>query len=243
MRLAGFVAALAVVVLSGCDGSTEPATEVKEESARLHARGTANNGPASSYFEYQPANGAGFKRETEPRSWPAGASGPFSEQVAGLLPATPYEFRVCGYDDGAPTVACAQKRSFTTVRPPGDGVQAIFWFSGHNPPRAAQVTVEATSGPAGQQPSGSIHTQTFDGFVTCLAVQGDRAAVVSVGQATGEDDPGAEYLWYTFAGPARGLLDGGSGDGLGPDCRTLSLEGEPRLPTPAPHEIAIWDSP
>lgn len=163
--------------------------------------------------------------------------------MTGLLPATPYGFRVCGRDSGSVDAVCAQRRSFTTVKSPGDGVEAIFWAAGHSPPRVAQVRVSARSGPAGEQPSGSIVTQEYRGFVTCVRVLGDGAAVVSVGQDSRQDDPDPEYLWYTFAGPAEGLLGGASGDGSGPDCRSLSLTGEPTLPTPEPYEIAIWDSP
>jgi hypothetical protein len=242
MRPAAFAAVLAFVLFSGCYASTEPATEIQTDSVRLNAHGTANNGPASSWFEYEPSNGAGFLRTTDSRTWPAGASGPFSERVR-LLPNTPYSFRVCGRDEGQADAACANRRSFKTAKPVGDGVYAVFWFAGHNPPRTAQVSVDATSGAAGQQPRGSIHAQGFSGFVTCLAVQGERAAVVSVGQRPAENDPGPEYLWYTFAEPGRGLLDGEAGDGVGPDCRALSLEGDPGPQPPALPEIAIWDSP
>ena len=219
-----------MLAFAGCYGSTEPATDVQQDSARLNARGTANNGPAVSHFEYSPTNGTGFTRSTDQRSWPAGASGAFSDTVTGLLPATPYEFSLCGRDSSSASTVCGQKRTFTTVKPPGDGVEAIFWAS-PPPPRVAQVTVSARSGPAGQQPSGTIHTPEFVGFVTCLRVVGDRAAVVSVGQDSTQNDPGPEYLWYTFAGPAEGPSNGGRGDGTGPSCSSLSL-GDPNFPTP-----------
>jgi hypothetical protein len=242
MRLVAVAGVLLLSTCAGCYGSTEPATQITQDSARFNARGTADNGPATSYFEYGPTNGTGFLRTTAWRSWPAGASGPFHEDVTGLLPATPYEFRLCGHDDSSGSDACAQKRSFTTVKPPGDGVEAIF-YALPLPPRAVQVRVSARSGPSGEQPSGFIRTPTYIGYVTCLTVQADRAAVVSVGQDSEENDPGPEYLWYTFAGPDEGLLNGGRGDGTGPDCKTLSLTGIPKAPQPGPFEIAIWDSP
>jgi hypothetical protein len=242
MRRWAVAAVLALLWCTGCYGSTEPATNVTQDYAQLNARGTANNGPASSHFEYTPTNGTGFTRTTASRSWPAGASGPFSEDVHALLPATPYEFRLCGHDQGSSAEFCAPKRSFTTAKPAGDGVEAIF-YAPPDPPRAAQVSVSARSGPAGEHPSGTIHTPEFVGYVTCLRVVGSRAAVVSVGQDSSQNDPGAEYLWYTFAGPAQGLLNGGQGDGTGPTCASLSLAGDPSLPTPGRYEIAIWDSP
>jgi hypothetical protein len=242
MRLAGVAALLGLLACAGCYGSTEPATDVQQDSARLNAHGTANNGPAVSHFEYSPTNGTGFTRSTEARNWPAGASGAFSETVTDLLPATPYEFSLCGRDSSSANTVCAQKRTFTTAKPAGDGVEAIFWAS-PPPPRSPLITVSARSGPAGQQPSGSIRTEEFQGFVTCLRVVGSRAAVVSVGQNSAQSDPGPEYLWYTFAGPGEGLLGGATGDGIGPDCNSLSLAGDPPFPTPRPYEIAIWDSP
>lgn len=241
MRRWAVAAVLSLVGCTGCYGSTEPATDVTQDSAQLNAHGRANNGPASSYFEYAPTNGTGFTRTTDPRSWPAGASGPFSEQVEGLLPATPYTFRLCGRDNGSASVACAQRRSFTTVKPPGDGVEALF-YAPPDPPRAVQVSVSARSGPSGEHPSGTIRTPAYLGFVTCLRVVGDRAAVVSVGQDSTENDPGPEFLWYTFAGPAEGLANGGRGDGTGPTCASLSLA-DPNFPTPGRYEVAIWDSP
>ena len=68
--------AMAGLALVGCYGSTEPATEVERDSARLNARGTANNGPASSVFEYWPAGRQDAARQTRRLNWPGGASGP-----------------------------------------------------------------------------------------------------------------------------------------------------------------------
>jgi hypothetical protein len=242
VRIAGAAALVGLVVFAGCYGSTEPATDVQQDSARLNARGTANNGPAVSHFEYRPTNGTGFTWNTDQQNWPAGASGAFSQKVTDLLPATPYEFQLCGRDTSEASDVCANKRTFTTVKPPGDGVEGRFWLSDpdRTPPR---ITVSARSGPAGQNVTGGIHTPEYVGFVTCLRVVGNRAAVLSVGQDSSENDPGPEYLWYTFAGPAEGLLNGGRGDGTGPACSSLSLSGDPRFPTPPPYEIAIWDSP
>ncbi len=64
-----FVLALCVLVLGGCYGSTEPATNIGEDSATLRAQGTANNGPATSYFEYWAAEEpftTRWGRETSP---------------------------------------------------------------------------------------------------------------------------------------------------------------------------------
>ena len=240
MRLVAAAAAVVLLTCAGCYGTTDPATQITQSSARFNAHGAANRGPATAYFEYEPTNGTGFVRTTFERSWPAGASGSFSEDVSGLLPATPYTFRLCGYDTDSGFATCAQRLSFTTAKPPGDGVEATFWFTGY---RVARMDLSARSGPSGEHPSGSIWSPTYQGFVSCLYVKGDRAAVVFIGQDSQQNDPGPEYLWYTFAGPDEGVLNGGAGDGTGPDCKSLSLTaGVPPDPQ-RPFEIAIWDSP
>ncbi len=50
-RTSGVAVVVAAITLAGCYGSTEPATDVRPNSAVLQARGTANDGPAFSYFE------------------------------------------------------------------------------------------------------------------------------------------------------------------------------------------------
>jgi hypothetical protein len=55
------MAVVAGLALTGCYGSTEPATEVTADTARLNARGTANNGPATSFFEIWPTNAPSAK--------------------------------------------------------------------------------------------------------------------------------------------------------------------------------------
>ena len=91
MRAAGLLSLLgAVALLTGCYGSTEPATQVGPDSARLNGQGTANTGPAYSYFEYQAAFPPSPIQRTIQREWPAGASGPLSEPITGLRDATTY---------------------------------------------------------------------------------------------------------------------------------------------------------
>lgn len=188
--LVGVVVAL---LLAGCYGSTEPASEVGSTSVRLNAQGTANDGPAYSFFElvsFSDGTTSSPGPTTPRRDWPAGASGRFSEFVTGLKEATPYGYRVCGGDrDEAP--ACAQYRFFHTRGPDGkDSVKGTF---GQEP--AIRGEVDAVSGPSGESPGGSlrissgrsISTRTFTGFVTCLRVSGNRATVGAVGQDTGLD--------------------------------------------------------
>ncbi len=173
----GLLTGLACMVCGGCYASTEPATDVGQSSARLHAQGTANNGEAQSAFELWPtgsptrpvSTGQGFR-------WPAGASGPFSAKVEGLYPSTNYSFRICGRDlEGGPFI-CAQTRTFTTKAATQDELWGGFFgspsFNGY---------ARAKSGPNGENASGHLSASDFNGFVTCLRVTGNRAAVGGVG--------------------------------------------------------------
>ena len=171
--LIGFIA----LASGGCYASTEPATDVQQSSAKLNAHGTANNGEAQSAFELWPTNspsqqvstGSGFR-------WPAGASGPFSKQVGGLYPSTNYTFRICGRDIESGPWVCAQTLTFTTKAATQDELWGGFFgspsFNGY---------VRAKSGPNGENASGHLSASDFNGFVTCLHVNGNRAAVGGVG--------------------------------------------------------------
>jgi hypothetical protein len=162
---------------------------VGPESATLNARGTADNGSAHSDFEYWPTGSTEYPSSAPGGDWPAGASGPFSAKVTGLAANTSYSFRVCGYDVGSTSRACAQTRTFKTAPPVEDGV--IGWWN-LSPHRLG--VVDAHSGPSGQNPRGYLEDvnapftySSFKGFVTCLAVGGNRAAVGAVGQERLED--------------------------------------------------------
>jgi hypothetical protein len=180
-----------VVVLAGCYASTEPATDVGAESATLNARGTANNGAASAYFEYWINEGSTAPQQTETAHFPAGANGPFSKKVTGLAAGTPYAYRMCGSDDsGGPTV-CAQTREFQTSAPVEDSVTG-YW----NLHPDVQGTVDAHSGPSGENPRGFLRSRgpaidwgVFEGNVTCVAVNGRQGAVGAVGRSHPFDQP------------------------------------------------------
>jgi hypothetical protein len=189
---------VASLALTGCVGSTEPVTSVEPKRATLNARGTANNGPATSFFEYWLTGSTDGVVRTRFRSWPAGASGAFSETVERLAAGSSYSFRVCGRDDQAEgeEYACAQTRTFTTRPPVEDAAHGAYFH-----PPSTGLRIDAASGPSGERPRGSVHYSSgssfgpfvsFDGFVTCLAVNGDRAAIGAVGREfrTGIPDSG-----------------------------------------------------
>jgi hypothetical protein len=168
--------ALALASLAGCYASTEPASEITQSSAKLNARGTANTGEAQSYFEYWPTSTPAKRGTSGPLRWPDGASGPFSVRAEGLYASTDYAFRVCGRDLDAADFVCAQTLTFTTKAATQDELWGGFFAS-----PSFNGSARAKSGPAGENASGHLFASDFNGFVTCLAVTGNRAAVGGVG--------------------------------------------------------------
>jgi hypothetical protein len=218
-RLAAALALLGLA-LTGCYGNTTPATNLKPDGATLNARGTANSGPAFSYFEYWKAATPDDKTRTPTRHWPAGASGPFSESVGQDLDQGPlrqntaYEFRVCGGDDETKPAVCVPSRAFTTAS--GDAVDGQ---SPTNPePSDSPLIVHAWSGPSGQSPQGTVFagrpgtgSGIFTATVTCLVVHGNAAAIGAVGTFSSAEASGVPasllILLETTADPAVARLD------------------------------------
>jgi hypothetical protein len=247
MRRLGLVGALAVAaVLAGCYGSTESATDVGIDSATLRGHGTADNGPAVSWFEYWLTGSS----ETEPpragyHQYPAGASGPLSSKVTGLAANTSYSFKLCGADvgpEGSGPSHCAQTLTFTTKSPTEDAVWGGFWAG-----CCSRFDVDAKSAPNGTSPRGSIRwyrssssspapPRIFNGFVTCLAINGSRAAVGAVGKWTqqGAPDANATFLVTIVDGRAQEdtyneIETAGS---TAPNCATASFANQNTLIDP-----------
>jgi hypothetical protein len=209
-------AALIALTLAGCYGSTEPATDVGIDSATLNGHGTANNGRAQSYFEYWLT---GSEEGEPPRAgsheWPAGASGPISAKVTNLAAGSSYSFKLCGNDinaegEGGPQI-CAQTRTFTTKAPVEDALRGGFWAG-----CCSRLDIDAKSAPNGTNARGSVRwyrssstpidpPRQFSGIVTCLAVNGSRAAVGAVGKWTqnGAPDTNATFLITVVDGRAQ----------------------------------------
>lgn len=199
--LSGAVLTLGLVV-AGCYGNTEPATNLQPNGATLNAWGKADKGPAYSYFEYWRAADPSQKVQSTTWHWPDKADGhyeyaidPGRYGIDPLLQNTSYEFRVCGNEEGKAAV-CVPSRSFTTPR--GDAIDGRATLP---TPVATSYFVDAWSGPGGESPHGgfgwSDHSQGFSGDVTCLSVHGNSAAVGAVGN------------WYyrdQYNGPAAALL-------------------------------------
>ncbi len=239
---------LGLAVLSGCYASTEPATNVGIDRATLNARGTANNGPAQSWFEYELNGRVGDPPTAGFTNWPAGVSGPFSANVSGLAAGTEYSYRVCGHDGGQ-TPVCSNTRTFTTRPPVKDAVFGGYWTG-----CCSTWTVNAKSGPSGENPEGYItwHSpngfdsghRDFQGIVTCLKVDGARAAVVAVGAIRnsfdGTETPTTSTAIVVDGRTAQDSIHDADIPGTAPlDCKSLS--GTPGQ-LDAMHELIVNDA-
>jgi hypothetical protein len=206
------------MLAAGCRGQTDPATDVTWDSATLNASGTANNGPAFSYFEYWPTADSSNRVQTSTRHWKAGTSGPFRELVAGLKQNTEYSFRVCGQDEGQAAV-CAQTLKFKTKV--GNTVRGNWGFRGfccaHTiPPVPSRDNgVDASSGPNGERPTGTLVADASDGSdghpssgqtytVTCLKI--DRTPKGYIRAAIGYGGH-VVWLWYRPYSAVRAFSD------------------------------------
>jgi hypothetical protein len=248
--------ALAAVVIgagaafAGCYGSTEPANDVGSESATFNGHGTANNGPASAYFQYYKEEDGHSSQETARAHFPGGASGPFSMKVTGLAASAGYSYRLCGSDDGGGQIVCAQWRHFQTSAPVEDSATG-HWDSGPG----LRGNLDARSGPSGENPRGFIHSNVaitgygaFDGNVTCVAVNGKRAAVGAVGTVippTGSPDPQpATYLLTiedrVYESDTLGVVQ--TQGSTPPNCATASFANQ-RAFVPPDSELVVNDAP
>lgn len=228
------------------NASTEPATDIGPEPSKLWARGHANNGPATSWFEYWVTGRAGPPLKTRSLHWPAGANGgPFAQAVDKLSAGTGYSFRICGSDQGTPPEGvCAQTRTFTTSAATQD-VAHGSWWSGC----CVSFGVNARSGPSGQNPHGTMNRRegsswsqtwwSFQGSVTCLEVNRRRAVIGAVGERI--DDPGgttspARMLALVedgVTGSDRFAVTDASTGSTPPDCKTAEFGS----PTQSPQQF------
>ena len=248
-RSASAVALLAACALAGCYASTEPASDVRFDSAKLNARGAASDGPASSYFEYWPTSNSAAKLRTAAMRWPAGGEGPFSKRPTALVDGTAYSFRVCGNDDGEPPV-CAQTRTFTTPHAMVDAVKGD-WTTAIPGAHSSSGSVNAESGRGtvgyAARQGAEFGPYNYTGRVTCLSVSGNQAVVGSVGQARfdGEvpnpDVPNASFR-LTVQDPGPGTVDRVGVD-LGPGTTPPSCAGPVSGSDPRIYEtLGVYDA-
>lgn len=187
---------LAALLLASCGiGETGDADQVGRSSARLH--GDVSNrvvGETSYWFEYGLTDGYGSSSAVETIDV-ATADTPqaVSSVVSGLAPATTYHYRLCA-DDVEGHGVCGIDRTVTTkgadsVTGSGVVVPGLFpYIAG---------SVDATSDDDGADPVGEVGaypgTAYFKledrGPVSCLRVEGNRAAIGFVVPPFGTGEP------------------------------------------------------
>jgi hypothetical protein len=187
------VGAMAALALTGCQLATGVPTHVTQTGARLQGNGRTDARPGFFHFEYArraaDLGTAAGRRTPErgpiPPSTPAQGTVTFGEDVTGLAPGRLYLFRVCGREDTMPANACAATQSFMTD--PSAAQDSVV--GGYNDVNTTAATVTAAASATGADAEGRLYVlpakgQIFDGRVTCLRVQGNRATVGALGTYT-----------------------------------------------------------
>ncbi len=229
--LVGLVGTVFVLLVSGCYGSTEPASDIAFDHATLNGRGTTNNGSADVRFELWPTSQPSQRASTLAKTVPGGADGPFSQPNSpfgpyGLVPDTEYSFRLCGRDQGAQADVCAQTRTFRTEKPSGDLLRGFFILQftgiGHT------GNVRAESDRAGGGATGRLQLpgefgNTFSGDVSCLSVHGHDAAVGALGQTVDGNNASGLLVVRDSAENADQLTYTVTPNGGPPDCAAASF--------------------
>jgi hypothetical protein len=224
------------LALVGCVGITDPATNVGQMTARLNAHGRTDDTSAHFYFRYANQEAdlptAAAKR-TPTRTVPAhrpdnGEFGYFGENVTGLSPGRNYFFELCGGDDkpGAPDWCGGRQRFFTEPSSSQDSVAgemeagAIVFI----------VRFKAASGPQGQNADGWFEFRNprngagnFDARITCLEVEGSRAAMGLVIPGSDGSTSGL-IVTLTDGGPGGTDTIGSAPDDVPPDCADANFD-------------------
>lgn len=205
MRQVGLAgaAASAAIVLSSCGfGVTHGVANVFGLSATLTGVvGNTEGMVVAHWFEYGTTTEYGSTTErladrVEPR-----VGLPVEATVTGLEPETEYHYRLCGIE-GGDTPACGKDRTFTTT---ASGASVTGRGTLAEMPELANfgASVEALSAGDGSEPLGEVirSPSSYDfrwhdrGPVTCLRVEGNRAAV------------GFEVIQPGFGGEPREIFD------------------------------------
>ena len=179
------------LMVAGCYGSTEPATNIGYDNAAFRGKGTTGQDGTHVFFQWWQAGRPDNVLSTSGADIQGNVTGPYSEppfaQAPLLRPATEYFFRLCGRESAT---TCAQTRSLTTLTPTGDRVHGAF-ASGSD--LSTGGSVDARSDRTGGGPSGGLSLSSspetpgpgFRGDVTCMKVAGNQAVVGAVGTDQG----------------------------------------------------------
>lgn len=209
----GAGAALAAMVLASCTlGLTETATGVGDVHATLQGR-VMNEGTGTTtwWFEWGPTTAYG-------NTTPTGTVQVFSSEqrpavealIQGLDEATTYHYRLCALDiDDHGGCGVDQTLTTSTGFDSVSGHGTVFALSELGYSIAADI--DATSAPGGGDPVGTgwvLPGQSYfrlldEGPVTCLRVEGNRAAVGLYVDLTGmgAPEPYARLLFIEDNGP------------------------------------------
>ncbi len=135
--------ACCALTTAACAATTDPATRAGSWTARLNAHGHTDSTPAHYYFQFAQSQadlGTPNAQRTPTRQVGPGIQGsngadiPFSEDVAGLTPASSYYFEVCGGAGQLQPDACGGVQSFTTQPGlPGLSVSVGYANNEHGP--------------------------------------------------------------------------------------------------------------
>ena len=234
--------------LAGCQLTTDVATDVTQTTAKLNAFGRTGDAPGWFHFEYARREGRlgtarGFSTPERgpipPETPPGGLGAEVSETVTGLSPGRVYVFRVCGRLGAMTSSVCGAVRSFFT-RP----TEAQDWVSGgfESLGPLSLIRVDAASSRSGRRADGLLldvtnRSQEFEGRVTCLRVEGDRATVGAVGTYDADTFdpavprvPAAELLTVVDAPGGDEVRRVARVDGATPpDCAAGTFAGPPLL--------------
>jgi hypothetical protein len=166
-------------------GHPKPATHVSDTGATLNADIHSSFAGDTTYF-WAYGETTAYENETPHRTIPIADDQPHpvSEPISGLTPGTTYHTQVCAQDEQEepPRLVCSKDHTFET--------QLLDRANGSASNGSLTANVDASSGPSGEDPSGtvtgggSINGQTviFTGTVDCLAVDGNTAVVGYTGQ-------------------------------------------------------------
>jgi hypothetical protein len=204
-------AVVLAIVIGGCAvGNPKPATQVSDTGATLNADIYSSFAGDTTYFWCYGETTA-CESETPHRTIPIADDQPHpvSEPIGGLTPGTTYHTQVCAQDDqeDPPRFVCSKDHTFETL--------LLDRAKGSASDGTLSVSIDASSGPSGEDPSGPVsgggfidgHFVFFEGTVGCLEVDGNTAIVGYTGEQTIDGLPaGSRMTFY-----AR-IVDSGSAD-------------------------------
>ncbi len=196
--LSGAAAVGAALLLAACDvATTGGASRVTDVSATLAGRVKVETaGPSEVWFEYGPTTAYGSRTPSQTVTTAAdGDTGYVTAEVDGLAEGTTVHYRACARDEEGVGL-CGADATFTTSEGRdsvvGLGVVEEIPSLGY----VVGANLDVRAGADGSDPEGTVSTSPGsayfhipdEGPITCVRVEGNRAVVGFVADAT-EYDP------------------------------------------------------